>query len=550
MADSPQPEKDNVSLADLLGNRSSEEKQTDSLNEETKQQTDRLEDAIRESSKEQTEKLSSDLKPEESSKEEALERSKEQKGLFANLAKSITGGFDKFKDSFTKPQSGGIVDDLLGLVGGVSFAVPVLTAIVGSIETLVPKVKPFTSALKLLGIAVFGPIVAVIDFAVGFIKGFMSSEESNFGKKLVDALSGGFAQLISTITLGFVSFDAAQEFLEPFFAPFKTMIDKITNLFGDQEATLFEKIFGMFYYIGEALFDFGQRIGEKIVEFAGVVATYVMEDLGPRLLEMLNSIWTSLVDFITIEVPAYLPVIWESIKTAISFLGSQIVELWTVTIPNFIMELPSKIYSAVTAMGSYLLKVFNYPITIMSEFFSGLRIKLMIGFAKIEKYIAELLNVFGADEEDPDVIAANRKIKALERQQRDLNLQIAERKEQDAQEAAAANAERFARLAERKSDMALGAFVRSLDEDELERFTRERAAQTGQSLESVRAEIRAAEENKYTERMERQAAAQAQINQQNITNITNNSTLDQAQEDAVDRSNSVFSYTPSYATGY
>ena len=91
MADSPQPEKDNVSLADLLGNRSSEEKQTESLNEETKQQTDRLEDAIRESNTEQTEKLSSDLKPEEASKEEALERSKEQEGLFANLAKSITG---------------------------------------------------------------------------------------------------------------------------------------------------------------------------------------------------------------------------------------------------------------------------------------------------------------------------------------------------------------------------------------------------------------------------------------------------------------------------
>ena len=92
------------------------------------------------------------------------------------------------------------------------------------------------------------------------------------------------------------------------------------------------------------------------------------------------------------------------------------------------MELPGKIYDAVMGMATYLMEVFSYPLTVLGEWFSGAKLQIQLLMAKAAKYIAEVLNVFGADEDDPAVIKAQNQINKIEREQRELQARVAERK--------------------------------------------------------------------------------------------------------------------------
>jgi len=187
---------------------------------------------------------------------------------------------------------------------------------------------------------------------------------------------------------------------------------------------------------------------------------------------------------------------------------------------------------AIIGVGTYLLEVFSYPLTILGEWFSGAKLQIQLLMAKASKYIAEVLNVFGADEDDPAVIAAQNQINKIEREQRELQAVVAERKLAEAKEEERQerqrNLERFKRLSSRGQDKALGSFVRGMNREEQLAFTKDRAAQTGQSLEAVQKELMFAEQDRYTGGMERQA----QITQINSTSMNNSvaETQEQATE--------------------
>ena len=507
----PEPGAPNDNLVKLLGDRSGDDKNTDAIVGSIKEQTGQLSGAINASA-------------EGEGKEAKQEAKKDRKSLFKGLSSNILGGLDKIGSKIAKPaQKGGILDSLLG---GIGLSLPALGLLGGGLAGVAlqigeffPFVKPFTSALKILGTAIFGPIVAVIDFAVGFFKGFVNSEESNFGAKLVDGLTGGIAQIVDTLTFGLIGFDAIKEFLDPIFQPFKDAFYNISAIISDPEKGIFGKIIGIMGEIYIAYYTFLFNVGKKIGEVAINVGKFILFDFAPMLFESLKSGFNFLYDFFTIELPAYLPVIYETVKNAVLEVGNTLYNFFFETVPNFIMELPGKIYNAVMGMATYLMEVFSYPLTILGEWFSGAKLQIQLLIAKASKYIAEVLNVFGADEDDPDVIKAQNEIKRIEREQRQLQAVIAERKLTEAKEEERQerqrNLERFKRLSGRGQDKALGAFIRGLDEEELDKFTRDRAAQTGQSLQEVQREVMLAEQDRYTSGMERQAQI-AQVNNSTV----------------------------------
>ena len=468
------PEKPNENLASLLGDRSDDKKNTEAIVGAVFDSSEKVSSAIFQGADTQ-------------GKEARQEAKRDQKNLFKQLGSSILGGLGDIGSKIAKPaKKGGILESILG---GIGLSLPALGLLGGGLAGLslqigefFPFIKPFTSALKILGTAIFGPIVAVIDFAVGFIKGFVNSEESNFGARLVDGMIGGVAQIVDTLTLGLIGFDAIKEFLDPIFQPFKDAFYNISEIIGDPERGIFSKIMGVIGEIYLAIGRFQLNIITKIGEVIANVGQYILFELGPMLFKKLQEGFAFLYDFFTIELPAYLPVIYDTVKNAILETGNTLYNFFFETLPQFIKEAFISIGKTILGVGQYLMEVFEYPLTVLGEWFSGAKISIQLLIAKVQKYLAELFNVIGKDENDPAVIAATQKIKRLEQEQRQLDAIVAERKLTEAQEEERQerqrNLERFKRLSGRGQDKALGAFVRGMSREEQIAFTRDRAAQT------------------------------------------------------------------------
>ena len=524
-------------LMELLGPRGDDEKNTDAIVDAVNASAAKITGAVDDGS-------------EGAGKEQRQEAKKDRKGLFKSLSSTILGGLGEIGKNIGKigKKGGGFISDLLGSVGA---SLPALGLLGGGLAAIglqigefFPFIKPFTSALKILGTAIFGPIVAIVDFAVGFIKGFAKSEESNFGARLVDGLIGGVAQIVDTLTFGLIGFDAIKDFLDPIYQPFKDAFYNISEIINDPEKGIFGKIMGV---IGEIFLAFGRfqlnvitAIGEAIAN----VALYIVNDLGPMLFQKLQEGFAFLYDFFTIELPAYLPVIYDTVKNAILETGNTLYNFFFETLPQFIKEAFVSIGKTILGLGQYLMEVFNYPLTVLGEWFSGAKISIQLLIAKVQKYLAELFNVIGSDENDPAVIEATQKIKRLEAEQRQLEMITAERKLTEAQEEERQerqrNLERFKRLSGRGQDKALGAFVRGMSRDEQIAFTQDRAAQTGKSIQEVQKELMFAEQDRFTSGMERQQ----QINQINTTNAPTTNSMEMHPEPASDIDGRVLTGSP------
>jgi len=97
-----------------------------------------------------------------------------------------------------------------------------------------------------------------------------------------------------------------------------------------------------------------------------------------------------------------------------SFFTETIPNFFTVTIPNFFAWLGSTIWEGIKSAAQMAWDAITYPFIMISDFFSNLVKDLQIMFAKIDLWIAEALNIFGADEDDPAVVAAKKKLDMLE----------------------------------------------------------------------------------------------------------------------------------------
>ena len=195
-------------------------------------------------------------------KEEAAEESKERKSLVDAIL-GLRGGIDALKKGTGEGAKkvsmglGGILGGLLG--GGVLAALggffgpegrlPLFAAKILSLSDdvmkIVGKITPFLGPggkVAKIGLKFLGPLMFLIDGITGAIKGFMGSDEGLIGNRLIDAVKGGFAQIIQGITFGLISYDTVTEFLDPLFEPVKNFFGNVGAIFNDPELSIFQKL--------------------------------------------------------------------------------------------------------------------------------------------------------------------------------------------------------------------------------------------------------------------------------------------------------------------
>ena len=115
----------------------------------------------------------------------------------------------------------------------------------GPIAKVATKFLPFlgpAGMIAKLGLKFLGPLILLIDGFIGFFKGWSNSEEGNIGLRIVDGIQGGVAQILSGLTLGFVSFDAINEFIQPFFDYIKDWFTGIFAIWDDESLGFGEKL--------------------------------------------------------------------------------------------------------------------------------------------------------------------------------------------------------------------------------------------------------------------------------------------------------------------
>ena len=195
-------------------------------------------------------------------KEEATEEKKQRKSLIDAIL-GLSNGVNALKKGTgegakkVKMGLGGILGGLLG--GGVLAALggffgpegrlPLFAAKILSLSddvmSIARRIEPFLGPggkIAKIGLKFLGPLMLLIDGITGAIKGFMDSDEGLLGNRLIDAVKGGFAQIIQGLSFGLLSFDTVTEFLDPLFEPIKNFFGNVGAIFNDPELSLFQKL--------------------------------------------------------------------------------------------------------------------------------------------------------------------------------------------------------------------------------------------------------------------------------------------------------------------
>lgn len=113
--------------------------------------------------------------------------------------------------------------------------------ILSPVFSILGKIGKFFRAVPILG-----QVITVIEGIVGFFRGFFGTDGS-FLDKLVAGIQGMFAQIISGLTLGFVSFDDVMTFFDDattvlgdfFYSVYDFFANTVPNLFSDAKNAIF-----------------------------------------------------------------------------------------------------------------------------------------------------------------------------------------------------------------------------------------------------------------------------------------------------------------------
>ena len=195
-------------------------------------------------------------------------------GTIKLVIATITKGFSYVTKMFkTFSGKGGIIGKGLTFIGKMLKPIFGKSGIIGGvISKILLKLKPITRMFKplfsffgkggalgklaskfsffgmaggpiaKLGLKFLGPLIMLIDGFVGFFKGWTSSPEGNIGLRIIDGIVGGLAQILSGLTLGFVSFDAIKEFIQPVVDYVKDWFTGIFAIWDDESIGFGEKL--------------------------------------------------------------------------------------------------------------------------------------------------------------------------------------------------------------------------------------------------------------------------------------------------------------------
>jgi len=278
-------------------------------------------------------------------KEARNEEKRERTKLFGGLKASMEKMGEGLK-SLVKPASGGgFFAKLLGGLGTIAMGVigPILGffGTAGPIAKMAAKILPFLGPaghIAKLGLKFLGPLILLIDGFIGFFKGWANSEESNIALKIVDGLQGAFSQILSSLTLGFVSFDVIQEFTQPFFDYIKDWVKGVFAIWDDDTIGFGEKIWLTVKEVFRAFVDY-------------LVLSWDLTVAGIKLA-------------------------WEGLKYALS--------------PEGLMAAGTAIADAFMYVSDWVFGVFEKPITYMAMIMDRIMTSLKVMFFKVIGYIDSL----------------------------------------------------------------------------------------------------------------------------------------------------------------
>ena len=268
-------------------------------------------------------------------KEQAAEEKKERKRLVDAILGLSVGidGLKKGAGEGAKKVSKGLGPILGGLLGGGVLAalggffgpegrLPLFAAKILSLSDdvlkIVGKITPFLGTggkIAGIGLKFLGPLMVLIDGITGAIKGFIGSDEGNIGARLMDAVKGGFAQIIQGITFGLISYDTVTEFLDPLFEPIKGFFGNVAAIFSDPELGIFQKL-GLIF--------------EEYI--------FMLKDTVGSIFERIGTLFS---------------IVFDTIKDNFSVAG----------IANLISTAAQGISDAFTKIGEFIFEKFKFPIT-------------------------------------------------------------------------------------------------------------------------------------------------------------------------------------------
>ena len=266
-------------------------------------------------------------------KEQAAEEKKERKSLVDAIL-GLSVGIDGLKKGAgAKTVSKGLGPILGGRLGGGVLAalggffgpegrLPLFAAKILSLSDdvlkIVGKITPFLGTggkIAGIGLKFLGPLMVLIDGITGAIKGFIGSDEGNIGARLMDAVKGGFAQIIQGITFGLISYDTVTEFLDPLFEPIKGFFGNVAAIFSDPELGIFQKL-GLIF--------------EEYI--------FMLKDTVGSIFERIGTLFS---------------IVFDTIKDNFSVAG----------IANLISTAAQGISDAFTKIGEFIFEKFKFPIT-------------------------------------------------------------------------------------------------------------------------------------------------------------------------------------------
>ena len=222
--------------------------------------------------------------------------------------------------------------------------------ILSKVLSWIPLIGKYLLPIAKLGqtIPVLGQIITIVisvfEFIRGFLKGFAGPEGS-----LLKGLVGGFAQLISALTFGLISFDVLAEIIEPFIKPFVDFIMSIVNLFKNIVAPWMNDDMG-----------FGEKILETIKAlFFGIIdilwsAVKVVLSIPATIIKLLmmisTQIYTSIMDgisYILQELPQFINSLVSKIPEYIE-KGIDLIVSGFENFINYLIDIPRKLVSWIT----------------------------------------------------------------------------------------------------------------------------------------------------------------------------------------------------------
>jgi len=262
------------------------------------------------------------------------EAEQERQSSLSKMFKSLNETMDNLLGAVAKPVTkfgkglGGLISGLM--LTGFGWLTSIFTffsgkgplqGVLDNILLYAGKIEPLlgpTGKIGKLFSKFLGPLSAMITFAIGAWEGWSSSEESDIGRRIIDALQGGVAQIISSITFGLASYDMISNFIDPFFEEIKSVFTNISSIITDPSTGWVEKV-------GLVLDELWFNVKEAFVWWYGMIW------------DGMKYVWSTMADFFSDPLPM-LEDAWNALASAFEMVGEWIWENFKRPITYFAMQ--------------------------------------------------------------------------------------------------------------------------------------------------------------------------------------------------------------------